>query len=144
MNQSGTNCTLTLTKGINDLPYIAEQLSIFLKEYEILINPVNLMIEELYSNTIYYGNAEPLNVNIHLKINNETLEVVYEDNGKPFNPLIETEPPNLNQSIEDRQIGGLGIHFIKNMTDHQSYQRTNSLNQLTLKKKITPSTHAKR
>jgi anti-sigma regulatory factor (Ser/Thr protein kinase) len=102
------------------------------------------MIEELYSNTIYYGNAEPLNVNIHLKINNETLEVVYEDNGKPFNPLIETEPPNFNQSIEDRQIGGLGIHFIKSMTDHQSYQRTNSLNQLTLKKKITPSTHAKR
>ena len=127
MSHANENCTLTLTKGLNDLPYIAEQLSIFLKEYENLINPVNLMIEELYSNSIYYGNAP--------------LEVVYEDNGKPFNPLIEAGLPDLNHSIEDRQIGGLGIHFIKSMTDHQSYQRTNSLNQLTLKKKLTLSSH---
>lgn len=141
MSHANENCTLTLTKGLNDLPYIAEQLSIFLKEYENLINPVNLMIEELYSNSIYYGNAQPLNVNIQLKIKNATLEVFYEDNGKPFNPLIEAGLPDLNHSIEDRQIGGLGIHFIKSMTDHQSYQRTNSLNQLTLKKKLTLSSH---
>ena len=143
MSHANENCTLTLTKGLNDLPYIAEQLSIFLKEYENLINPVNLMIEELYSNSIYYGNAQPLNVNIQLKIKNATLEVVYEDNGKPFNPLIEADSPDLEQSIEDRQIGGLGIHFIKSMTDQQNYQRINSLNQLTLVKKLASTAHAK-
>ena len=143
MSHTNVDCTLTLTKGLNDLPYIAEQLSLFLKEYESLINPVNLMIEELYSNSIYYGSANPLNVNIHLKINNGMLEVIYEDNGKPFNPLIEADSPDLEQSIEDRQIGGLGIHFIKSMTDQQNYQRINSLNQLTLVKKLTSTAHAK-
>ena len=71
------------------------------------------------------------------------LEVIYEDNGKPFNPLIEADSPDLNHSIEDRQIGGLGIHFIKSMTDQQNYQRINSLNQLTLVKKLASTAHAK-
>jgi anti-sigma regulatory factor (Ser/Thr protein kinase) len=51
----------------------------------------------------------------------------------PFNPLDEATP-DTNLSIEDRQIGGLGIHLVINMVDDISYRRTADKNVLTLTK----------
>lgn len=129
-------CNMLLDKGLEDLPLITEQLFQFFNEHQNLINPINLLIEELYSNSIYYGKAEKLKVTITLELNNELLSITYKDNGMPYDPLVESENPNIELGVEERQIGGLGIHFVKNLTDTQHYKRDENCNILSLKKNI--------
>lgn len=129
-------CNMVLDKGLEDLPLITEQLCQFFNEHQNLINPINLLIEELYSNSIYYGKAEKLKVTITLELDSELLSITYKDNGIPYDPLVESENPNVELGVEERQIGGLGIHFVKNLTDSQHYKRDENCNILSLKKNI--------
>lgn len=129
-------CHLILTKGLDELSFITEQLNNFFNEQKSLVNPVNLLIEELYSNSIYYGKAKSLKVDIYLYSTPSILKITYMDNGIPFNPLIDVQKPDLHETLENREIGGLGIHFIKKMTDNQIYKRTKTQNQLILEKKL--------
>ena len=129
-------CNMVLDKGLEDLPLITEQLCQFFNEHQNLINPINLLIEELYSNSIYYGKAEKLKVTITLELDSELLSITYKDNGMPYDPLVESESPNIELGVEERQIGGLGIHFVKNLTDTQHYKRDENCNILSLKKNI--------
>ena len=129
-------CNMVLDKGLEDLPLVTEQLFQFFNEHQNLINPINLLIEELYSNSIYYGKAEKLKVTITLELDSELLSITYKDNGMPYDPLVESESPNIELGVEERQIGGLGIHFVKNLTDTQHYKRDENCNILSLKKNI--------
>ena len=129
-------CNMVLDKGLEDLPLITEKLFQFFNEHQNLINPINLLIEELYSNSIYYGKAEKLKVTISLELDSELLSITYKDNGMPYDPLVESENPNIELGVEERQIGGLGIHFVKNLTDSQHYKRDENYNILSLKKNI--------
>ena len=127
---------ILLSKKIEDLTYLTEQLNVFFKDHTALVNPINLIIEELYSNSINYGKAKNLEVKVTLEMKEHALKIKYEDNGIAFNPLTETKQPDLESDLEGHAVGGLGVHFIKNMTDNQSYQRINEINQLTLEKEI--------
>ena len=136
MDNENQVSVILLSKKIEDLTYLTEQLNIFFKDHIALVNPINLIIEELYSNSINYGNSKNLEVKVTLNMKNHTLKIKYEDNGIAFNPLTESKQPDLESNVEEHEIGGLGVYFIKNMTDNQSYQRVNGINQLTLEKEI--------
>ena len=127
---------ILLSKKIEDLNYLTVQLNIFFKDHMALVNPINLIIEELYSNSINYGKAKNLEVKVTLEMKGHALKIKYEDNGIAFNPLTEAKQPDLESDLEGHAVGGLGVHFIKNMTDNQSYERINKTNQLTLEKEI--------
>ena len=58
------------------------------------------------------------------------------DDGKPFNPF-QLAAPNTEASIEERDIGGLGIHLVKKMFDSVNYQRNIEKNVVTLIKQFT-------
>ena len=64
------------------------------------------------------------------------LIAVLQDDGKPFNPLLEAPAAILEGSIEDRPIGGLGIHFMRTLMDEVAYQREEGHNRLTLIKHL--------
>ncbi|MDR2068305.1 MAG: ATP-binding protein [Spirochaetaceae bacterium] len=61
----------------------------------------------------------------------KALALQFEDGGIPFNPL-EWPNPKTKGTIEERNIGGLGIYLVKTMTDHVTYQRLNGKNLLTI------------
>lgn len=65
------------------------------------------------------------------------IELIFCDQGQPFDPL--TRPaPDLNASVEDRPIGGLGIHLVRQLTDSQHYSHSPELgNRLTLVKHLS-------
>jgi anti-sigma regulatory factor (Ser/Thr protein kinase) len=58
------------------------------------------------------------------------------DDGHAFDPL-DVKPPNLSAEIEDRQIGGLGIHMLRELADNISYERRDGTNRVTLTKRIS-------
>lgn len=136
MNNTGEKFCIDLKNGLDDLPLLTAKLELFFKPFPQLINPINLLMEELYSNSIYYGKAADLQVQILLEIRDDILCITYQDNGIAFDPFERKPDPNTDEAIEDRAIGGLGIHFVKNMTDQQCYKRKDGVNILFLEKNI--------
>jgi len=97
----------------------------------------NLALDELFTNIISYGfdDKNEHTITITIALQNDDLVVHIEDDGRPFNPT-QAETPNLECSIEECRIGGLGIHLAKNLMDEVCYQRCKDKNLLTLKKNI--------
>jgi len=98
---------------------------------------LTLACEELLTNTISYGYPQGGDHSIRVKVacTDRAVEVVLEDEGIPFDPLA-AQAPDLELGLEDRPIGGLGIHFVKRLMDEIAYERTASGNRLTLVKKV--------
>jgi len=97
---------------------------------------LNLSIEEVLTNVISYGyeDNEEHQILVRMNIKEDEVWVEVEDDGRPFNPL-EVDEPALDKSLEDRPIGGLGIHLVRNYMDDLEYRRNGDKNLLKLKKK---------
>jgi anti-sigma regulatory factor (Ser/Thr protein kinase) len=98
---------------------------------------VNLALDELVTNVILYGYEEGSGQDVVIKLVTTDKELIasVSDSAKSFNPL-EVEPPNLNAPLEERQLGGLGIHLVRSLMDHVSYARENEKNVLTVRKRL--------
>lgn len=96
---------------------------------------VSVALDELLNNTIAYGFAgrEDGAVSIDVELRSDRLCVTLTDNGSPFNPL-EISAPDTALPVEQRQIGGLGIHLARRMMDDVAYQRRGDRNVVTLAK----------
>lgn len=106
----------------------------------MLVFNLNLVLEEPVTNTIFYGYSkeskhdQEIEIYIHLENNLLTLRIT--DTAQVFDPLQKDVPESLDKSIEEREIGGLGIHLVKNIMDELSYIRKDNQNILTLKKEL--------
>lgn len=120
------------------------KISSFLEEFaeKFVVNPkiifeINLVLEELLTNTINYGydDEKEHTMEIDFDVKDMFLECAIIDDGKEFNPL-EKENPDLEMDLDDMPIGGLGIFFVKKKVDAISYKRLNGKNILKFRKKI--------
>ncbi len=132
--------TITLINQIAQLEVLADAIESLAAEWEISMSislNLNLVLEELVTNIIFYGyeDAGEHKILIHLSFEDTILEVRIEDDAKEFNPLLHAEP-DVNAPIEEREIGGLGIHFVRKIMDDMTYERLANKNVLILKKKI--------
>ena len=94
---------------------------------------LNLVMEEMVSNVIFYAypEGEKGMVEITLGTKEGQIQTCISDTGTPFNPLQHPEA-ELSSSIEERPIGGLGIHLIKEIMDNVEYQYKDGRNMLTM------------
>lgn len=101
---------------------------------------LNLSLEEILTNIIkygYYDNDEHI-IYVRLNLYQGQVYIEVEDDGKPFNPL-EVEPPEIHKPLDERPIGGLGIHLVKNHMDSLRYKRKEGRNLLIMRKKANPN-----
>ena len=98
---------------------------------------INLAIEEAVVNVMNYAYPEGTkgDITIETKANNNEVFFIISDTGKPFDPTAKAEV-DITLSAEDRAIGGLGIHLIRQIMDHINYERVDGHNILTLIKKL--------
>ena len=102
------------------------------------IYQVNLALEEIFANIARYAYpSQEGMVYVSYEVNKEEnkLKVIIRDQGIEFNPL-EKEDPDLDSSVKERKIGGLGIYIVKNIVDNVEYQRINNENILRLEKNL--------
>ena len=101
---------------------------------------LNLVLEELFTNIVFYGFAgeEPAEHRIGIVFDrtDRVLTVVVSDDARPFNLLEQAKDPGVDAPLDDRHIGGLGIHFVKTVMDHVDYARLDGKNVVTLTKKF--------
>ena len=99
---------------------------------------VNLAIEEIGLNVIDYGyeGDERKQLEICFRCERAVLTMEITDEARAFDPLTDTPLPDTDASIEERPIGGLGVHLIKEMMDEVSYSRDGGRNRLTMKMRL--------
>ena len=98
---------------------------------------MNLAIEEAVVNVMNYAypRGKKGDVTIEALSNDVRLKVVIIDSGTPFDPTVHADV-DTTLSAQERPIGGLGIHLVRQMMDSINYERVNNLNVLTLRKKL--------
>ena len=99
---------------------------------------VQMAVDEACTNIIEYGYAnEGGTIDIACQRRGEEIVVVIKDTGKPFDPTT-VQPPDLNTSLEERKAGGLGIYFMKTLTDEVRYEFKEGKNVLTMVVRLPP------
>ena len=89
-------------------------------------------VEEAFVNVCHYAYPETEgDVSIACGTDNEAFVVEIADSGAPFD-ILSLPEPDTTSDIMDRQIGGLGVHFIRTLTDQVSYRRANGQNILKM------------
>jgi len=131
---------LRVVNTVEAIPPASEAAEAWLAERQVAPNVVFLVIlaiEELVTNCIKYGydDADAHTIDIELSVDASKLTMVVADDGHPFDPLAAT-PPDLSLAIEDRPIGGLGIHMLRELTDEMTYERRDGANRVTLIKRV--------
>lgn len=131
---------LTLANRIEELDRIAASIEELAEKWNIpgkTAREINLAAEELFTNIVFYAfddKAEhPVTIDFNL-VDQRLLEIVISDDGKPFNLLEAKSDNGLDSPVEDRKIGGLGIHFVRKMMDTVEYRRAGGKNIVTLTK----------
>lgn len=96
----------------------------------------SICLEEMFVNVAHYAYPnKDGDVTIRIDSENGMISVALIDQGTPFNPL-EKRDPDVTLSIDQRDIGGLGIFMVKKSMDEVSYEYKNNSNIFTMKKKI--------
>ena len=102
-----------------------------------IANAFDLALDEILNNIMTYGyddqNIHDIDIQIHLSDNQLIVTII--DDGREFNPL-NAPAAETGSSLEDRRIGGLGIHLIRKTMDNIYYKYENNKNCLTIKKNI--------
>jgi len=133
--------SLTLTNDIKRVP----RLNAFIDEvceangFDMATTmQINLAIEEAVVNVMNYAYPKGIkgDITIETKANDTQMSFIISDTGKPFDPTAKAEV-DITLSAEDRAIGGLGIHLIRQIMDNINYERVDGHNILTLIKKLS-------
>jgi sigma-B regulation protein RsbU (phosphoserine phosphatase) len=131
----------------NRLPEIErfkKSFNIFSEQYDIptpVRRKMNVVFDELLNNIITYAyrDEDEHNIEIKVELSGDRLTVSITDDGIPFNPFG-VEKPDTELSLEERKIGGLGVHLVRKVMDKVSYQRRIDKNVTTLVKDMATAT----
>ena len=97
---------------------------------------INLVIEELVLNIMDYGyDDDEHEIEITLKSSPESVIIDIIDEGRAFDPLHDAPIPDVNAPLEERAIGGLGVHLARTMMDELTYHREDTHNHMQLVKR---------
>ena len=137
-NENKKNYHLTLHNDVEQialLPEFVETVASQVKlDPEATMN-LNLALEEAVSNVIMYAYPEGTDglVDIDACVVENRVTLVITDSGKAFDPTAKAEV-DITAGVEERPIGGLGIHLVRTIMDTVSYERKGEQNILTITK----------
>lgn len=100
---------------------------------------LELALDELLTNQINYGFRDGLahEILVEVGVDGNRLSVEIRDDGIPFDPLSVSRP-DLEAGLDERQLGGLGMHFVRTLVDDVSYRRRSGWNVVALGKRLAP------
>ena len=125
----------------DDMPLAAGMLARFGAQYGLaapVLHDLNVVLDDALHNIIAHGYDTGAESEITIKLEHRQGEVVLliEDCARPFDPTA-APAPELGASLHAREVGGLGIHFIRSLMDGVDYFRDGGINRLRLTKKTS-------
>jgi sigma-B regulation protein RsbU (phosphoserine phosphatase) len=139
-NHAQSKVTLDLRNDLSDLTKLNHVLTDFVQRQslpEAVLFDMKLALEEIITNAVCHNFTDDLEhrISVSIDLQQHVLGAEVEDDGPAFNPL-EKPPPDTTLPLEERPVGGLGIHLVRTLMDEVEYRRQNGRNVLVLKKEI--------
>lgn len=134
--QKDHECKIVFDNDVSQIPRLEE----FMEEVEgvagfdmPLTMSLNLALEEAVVNVMQYAFPKGVTGRVNLKaiIRDESVEFILWDKGVAFDPTAAPEA-DTSLGVEERAIGGLGIHLVRKIMDSVSYVRRDGMNILTM------------
>jgi len=98
-----------------------------------VLTDLRIAIDEVVTNILSYAwpDDAPHDLTIRCRLLESRLETTIEDDGVAYDPLL-TAAPDVEVPLAERQVGGLGVHFVRNLMSGVAYERVAGRNRLTL------------
>lgn len=122
--------TIKLNPKITELTRLNDFIT---KEFNLNDLKLNLIVEEIFVNIVNYSQCSYIKVDFELE--DRGLTVTFRDDGVEFNPLT-VDKVKTPDSIDEAEIGGLGIHLSKELADEMHYEYSDNENRLTIIKNV--------
>jgi serine/threonine-protein kinase RsbW len=144
--------TFRIANSTTEIAKIAEGVNGFGADHGLsksVLNAMNVALDEVLNNTINYGYTDNKRHEIIVSLSLEPGELVAEikDDGAAFDPLA-ASAPDLSGGLHERELGGIGVHFVRSLMDDIKYVRKGGTNRLRLSKRLVtqenPDGHRRR
>jgi len=132
------SCEIRIANDLSEMARVADLVDRLGAEHgwpnEVTV-AVNVSLDEILNNIISYAyeDARRHDIVVRLQVQSGNVEVVVEDDGKAFDPLAVPTP---RPRSPDRE-GGVGLHFVRTLTDGLKYTRHDGINRLWFMKRVT-------
>lgn len=116
---------------------VVDQLGVEHRLPKEVIADMCIALDEILTNITDYAYTDDAEHEIHIRFEvlDNVLEAVIEDDGAPFDPLA-IPAPDVSTPLHQRRVGGVGIHFVRNLMDEVTYDRVGDRNRLVLRKRF--------
>ena len=133
-----TRLSIVLANKPSEIGRLVELVEGFTQQHQVppdAAYAMTLALDEMAANSIRHAYADGGDrpVWVELELTEAALQASVTDEGPPFDPLT-ADAPDLDLPIEDRPIGGLGIHIVRTMMDVVEYERAGTRNIVTMRK----------
>jgi anti-sigma regulatory factor (Ser/Thr protein kinase) len=131
---------LVIENRLEEIARVHEQLDELAAREGLPARPaadIHIALEEYLTNSINYGypGNHPGRIAVRFHLYPSELRVEIEDDARPFNPLL-APAVDIHQPIDERPVGGLGLHLIRKLTDQLRYERQGDCNKVVLVKRL--------
>jgi serine/threonine-protein kinase RsbW len=136
-----TRVTATITGPGEQVARVPGLLDALARAHRLDTNAVadmQVALDEVLTNILANGFADGTahRVDIALAVDGNRLTAELEDDCAPFDPLA-VPPPEFGASLQERRIGGLGVHFVRRLMSNVTYTRVGTRNRLVLTKTLS-------
>jgi anti-sigma regulatory factor (Ser/Thr protein kinase) len=140
MSEASPELTVRLASRLEEIERLAAEIEAFGAAHQLpdaVIFAFNLSLDEIVTNVISYAftDVQEHPIDVRLCLVGDVLQAEVIDSGRPFNP-IDVPAPDLDAPIDERRIGGLGVHIVREMMDSLEYAREGGRNILRLSKRV--------
>ncbi|MEM7442335.1 MAG: ATP-binding protein [Pseudomonadota bacterium] len=137
--EPGKRLTVTLANELSEhrrLATLFRQLVEPVKVPEDVPDLFELAFDEIITNICSYAwNDEARHViDVEITVGDNAIRANFSDDGVAFDPL-DAAPAAVDDDIDERVAGGLGVHLVNEMMDEVHYRRVENANRLTIVKK---------
>ena len=140
MQHGASRLEIVLTNRPEEQPRLLRALEAFVAEHRLpakVLQAADLALEEHVTNVLHYAYADAAlhEIRVRLSCDERALLVEVEDDGRAFNSL-DVPPVDTSVSLEQRPVGGLGIHLMRQFMDTLDYRREGGRNILRMTKRL--------
>ena len=128
----------SLPAQLEELEKLATAVEDALPERPDLAFSANLCLDELITNTVLHGlkGAEGRMIRVRMSMSDDWLEIIIKDDAPQFDPFVEAPTPDLDLDLDEREVGGLGVHLVKTLMDDARTYYDGSGNLIVLLKTL--------
>jgi anti-sigma regulatory factor (Ser/Thr protein kinase) len=132
--------SLTFPNRLTEIEKAARLIEAFGKAHSLspeVVFSLNLALDEVVTNIITYAYDDDADhdVMVRVALDGDVVSVRVEDDGRAFNPL-DAPAPDLRLGVDERPIGGLGVHIVRSVMDALEYRRDNARNIFLMTKRL--------